>query len=188
MSRFAHLVCAGLLAGVAVSGVQPALAQPRPALSGECFWRHLERPTRAALLQGYQQLGPDVLDRVFISDDEHRAIDEACQAARGADPSTKQRLLAAIVVEHGAAVFLKGRLRWQDEDIQAAWRRLDPEARSRLRREADAALGPRAPGPDDIEGLAEVFLGPAAQDTSALDQAKAYLTSRAVREAIERGS
>ena len=49
---------------VVAAGLLLAAAQPAFALSGQCFWSHLEPPTRSDLLEGYQRQGPQVLDRV----------------------------------------------------------------------------------------------------------------------------
>ena len=173
---------AAAAAGLALAGGAPALA-----LSGQCFWDQLDPPTRGALLDGYQRLGPDVLDRVFISDRELRAIDTQCAAA-SVDGELKERLLAAVAFEHGSAVFLKGWLQWSDADLQAAWSRLRPEQTGLLRRQAQAVLSGAPPSNEDLSEAVEDFLGrdPGRLDPGLADQARGYLTSRAMREAIER--
>jgi hypothetical protein len=172
-------VAASLLA---VFGAGRALA-----LSGQCFWSHLEEPTRRDLLEGYQRLGPGVLDRVYISDREIQSIDAQCAAAE-ADPALKERLLSAVVLEHGSAVFLKGWLRWDDAAIQGAWSRLGPDEADRLRRQASAVITGTEPANSDLTGAVGAFLGrdPGREDPGLVDQVRGYLTSRAVREAIER--
>ncbi len=174
---------------VLAAGAVLALAAGGPALAltGECFWSHLEGPTRRALLDGYQRLGPQVLDRTPIADRELQAIDAQCEADR-VDEAIKERLLTAVVLEHGSAVFLKGWLRWSDHDLQQAWIRLRPDEATLLRRQAEAVVS-RLPGADpDLRGPIGSFLGhdPAREDPALVDQVRGYLTSRAVREAIER--
>ena len=173
---------AGTAALLALAAGAPALA-----LSGQCFWDQLEPPTREALLDGYQRLGPQVLDRVFISDRELQAIDARCGAA-AVDGELKERLLAAVAFEHGSAVFLKGWLHWSDADIQAAWSRLRPEETGLLRRQAQGALAGAPPANEDLSEAVEAFLGrdPDREDSGLADQVRGYLTSRAMREAIER--
>ncbi len=162
-----------------------AAASPCFAMTGECFWRHLSPATREAFLRDYSRLGAEVLDRVAVGDDEYAEMDSACGAAE-ADPAAKDRLLAATVIEHGSAVFLQGRLRWDGEAIQAAWRRLPQEDREALSDQANAVLSGRAPAQADVTGPARRFVGEEAQpDRDLLDQASAYVTSRAMREAIE---
>ena len=169
--------------GLVLSAASPALA-----MSGQCFWDRLEPPTRNALLDGYQRLGPEVLDRVPVSDRELAAIDAAC----GPGPDAlKERLLSAVVFEHGSAVFLKGWLRWDDMALQAAWNRIPPEAAGALRRQAEAALSGAPPGGEDsVMGAVGAFLArdPASQPPGLVDQVRGYLTSRAMREVIERAS
>ena len=178
-----HFVILSGLAGASLMlGARPALA-----LNGQCFWSHLEPATRSALLDGYQRLGPQVLDRVFVSDRELDAIDSQCGADRG-DDALKERLLAAVTFEHGAAVFLKGWLRWDDGALQGAWTRLGPEQTARLRRQADAILTGAPSADDDLHDAIGAFLqrDPAREDPALVDQLRGYLTSRAMREAIER--
>jgi hypothetical protein len=175
----------------AISATAAALAlgaaSPALALSGQCFWSHLEVATRQNLIDGYQRLGPQVLDRVFISDREFSAIDAQCGADR-AEPSVKERLLAAVTFEHGSAVFLKGWFRWDDQTLQGAWMRLTPGQAAQLRGQAEAALSAAQPGGDDLRGAIGSFLGrdPDREDPAVIDQVRGYLTSRAMREAIER--
>jgi hypothetical protein len=176
-------VLASAAAGLLLLAGSPALA-----MSGQCFWERLEPPTRGALLDGYQRLGPEVLDRVPISDRELAAIDAACGPGPGA---LKERLLSAVVFEHGSAVFLKGWLRWDDMAIQAAWNRVGPQAAGALRRQAEDVLSGAPPaGEDAVTGAIGAFLGrdPAAQPPGLVDQVRGYLTSRAMREVIERAS
>ena len=104
---------AAILASAASASLLLLAASPALALSGQCFWDQLEPATRGALVNGYQQQGPQVLDRVFVSDRELRAIDEQCGAG-SAPGELKDRLLAAVVFEHGSAVFLKGALHWDE--------------------------------------------------------------------------
>jgi hypothetical protein len=176
-----HVIWAGAT-GALVLGAQPALA-----LNGQCFWNQLDPTTRGALVNGYQRLGPEVLDRVLISDHELDAIDRQCADGRG-DDALKERLLSAVTLEHGAAVFLKGWLRWDDGALQDAWTRLGPEQKARLLRQADASLTGAAAGDDDLREAISTFLqrDPAREDPALVDQVRGYLTSRAMREAIER--
>jgi hypothetical protein len=169
-------------AALLVAGASPAMA-----LSGQCFWDQLEPPTRSALLEGYQRLGPQVLDRIPIDQRELAAIDARC-AAQGAQEELKDRLLTAVVLEHGSAVFLKGWLRWDDAAIQGAWSRLGPEEIGLLRRQAQGALTGAEPADVDLSRAVGAFLGrdPSREDPGLLDQVHGYLTSRAIREAIER--
>jgi hypothetical protein len=178
MKAFPLAVFSALLA---VAGARPALA-----LDGQCFWSHLEEPTRRQLLEGYQRLGPQVLDRVLISDREIQSIDAQCGGA-SADPQLKERLLSAVIFEHGSAVFLKGWLRWDDQAIQGAWSRLGPDQSARLRRQADGVLRAAPPPEEDLSGAVGAFLGrdPAGVDPAVADQVRGYLISRAMREAIE---
>lgn len=174
---------------VLVAGALLALsaAEPALALTGECFWSHLEGPTRRALLDGYQRQGPEVMDRVFISDRELQSIDAQCEAGRS-DDGVKERLLAATVFEHGAAVFLKGSMRWSDQDLQQAWSRLKPDEASQLRRQAEAVISGVQGADEDLRGPIASFLGrdPGGEDPALVDQLRGYLTSRSIREAIER--
>jgi len=177
-----------LLALAFASAALTASAGPALALSGQCFWSHLEVPTRQNLLDGYQRDGPAVLDRIAISDRELASLDEQCDA-RSVDPSIKERLLAATVFEHGSAVFLKGWLRWDDGAIQAAWLRLSPEQAAGLRRQAEGVLAGQPPDPSgNLGGATGAFLGrdPSREDPALIDQVRGYLTSRSMREAIER--
>jgi hypothetical protein len=176
-----------ILAASASAGLLLAAASPALAISGQCFWNQLEPPTRGALLEGYQRLGPQVLDRVPISERELTAIDVQC-GAQDAPGDLKDRLLTAVVLEHGSAVFLKGWLHWDDQAIQDAWSRLGPEAISVLRRQAQAVLAGVPPEDADLSGAVGAFLGrdPSREDPGLVDQARGYLTSRAMREAIER--
>jgi len=176
---------AAFLAPAATAGLLLIAAGPSWALSGQCYWSRLEQPTRDALLQGYQRLGPQVLDRVPVSDRELADIDAAC----GPGPEDlKDRLLSATVLEHGSAAFLKGWLRWDDDAIQAAWARIDPEQAEQLRRQADAVLARSAPSDESLSRAVGEFLGqdPDRQAPGVVDQVRGYLTSRAIREAIER--
>lgn len=177
---------AAALTPVAAGSLLLLLAGPGWALDGRCFWNQLQPMTRGALLQGYQRLGPQVLDRVPIGDAELSAIDANC----GPGPDAlKERLLTAVVLEHGAAQFLKGWMRWDDAAIDAAWARIDPEQAERLHRQARAVVDG---GPQADESLSRAigqFLDrdPDQLDPGVADQARGYLTSRAIREAIERG-
>jgi hypothetical protein len=176
-----------LTLALACAGLALAAAEPALALSGECFWSHLEGPTRRALLDGYQRQGPEVMDRVFIADRELQAIDAQCEAA-SVDDAVKERLLAATVFEHGSAVFLKGWLRWGDGELQQAWSRLRPEQAGQLRRQAEAAVSGAPPSNEELFGPIGAFLGrdPGREDPALVDQVRGYLTSRAIREATER--
>ena len=115
-----------LIAAVSVAAALTGAASPGFAMTGECFWGRLSPATRDAFLRGYARLGEEVLDRVAVSDEEYAGIDSAC-GADAADPAIKDRLLAATVIEHGAAVFLQGRLGWDAPAVQLAWDRLGPE-------------------------------------------------------------
>ena len=177
-----------LIAGLGAALLGIAAASPGFAMSGECFWRHLSQPTRDAFLKNYGRLGAEVLDRVAVDDADYAQIDSACGAA-SADPATKDRLLAASVIEHGSAVFLEGRLHWDADAIQAAWSRLPPEDLDGLHGQASQVLRGQAPGEADVSGPARRFVGNAAgEDRDVLAQARAYVTSRAMRETIEQAS
>jgi hypothetical protein len=168
-------------------GVLLLMAGPASALSGQCFWNQLQALTRGALVQGYQRLGPQVLDRVQISDGELAAIDSNC----GPGPDAlKERLLSAVVLEHGSAVFLKGWMHWDDQGIQQAWGRIDPDQSQILRGQAEALVaGAQQPEQSLSRAIGE-FLGhdPERDEPGVADQVRGYLTSRAIREAIERRS
>ena len=177
-----------LSVALALAGLCLVAARPAMAMSGDCLWDHLRPETRTELIRGYMRDGPDVLGRVFISDAEYDAVDTGCDGSRRAEERTKERLLAAVVFEHGSAVFLKQRLGWRDGDIQSAWDRILPADQARLRRSADTILSERDPIEDDLSAPVRAFLGGrrADDDASLADQARGYLTSRSMREAIER--
>ncbi len=177
-----------VIAGLGAALVGVAAASPGFAMSGECFWRHLSPATREAFLKDYGRLGAEVLDRVAVDDADYAAIDSACDAA-SADPATKDRLLAATVIEHGSAVFLEGRLHWDADVIQAAWSRLPREDLDGLHGQARQVLRGQAVEQADVTGPARRFVGSGGDgDRDVLDQARAYVTSRAMREAIEQSS
>ena len=176
-----------LLAAAGAVVVAFGAAGPSFAMSGECLWRHLEPATRDAFLRQYPRLGPEVLDRVAVSDREYDAMDEACGAA-GADPALKDRLFGAIVIEHGSAVYLEGKLGWDNGAIQDAWERLPPDMLDRLHREARLTLRRQSPQSDDLDRAARTFLGSDPSDRAVFDQARAYVTSRIMRETVERVS
>ena len=164
-------------------------AAPALAMDGACVWDHLQPATRDAFVSGYVRQGPEVIDRVSVSEQEYDAIDQAC-APRPLDEDIKDRLLAAVVLEQGSAAVLKGRLGWTDADLQAGWRRLGPDQRAALGQGARAALdgtgAPPGDASDELLGAVRTFLGRSAGDDRVTeDQAGGYLTSRAVREAIE---
>lgn len=175
-----------LAALIATAGLTLAAATSARAMTGACLWDHLRPETRSALIRGYLRDGPDVLDRVYVSDQEFDAVDTACEGRR-TDERVKERLLAAVVFEHGSAVYLKQRLGWRDDDIQHAWERIAPDGLAMLRRSADTILEEKDPINDDLSGPVRAFLPPRQNDDPPLaDQARGYLTSRAMREAIER--
>ena len=175
-----------LFAAAGAAAVMTLAASPGFAMTGDCFWTHLSPATRDAFLSDYGRLGADVLDRVAVSADEYGAIDTDCGAA-GADPATKDRLLGAVVIEHGAAVFLQGRLHWDSGAVQDAWSRVPQEDVDWLHDQARQVLRGQSAGTADVTTLARAFLGPGADpDPAVLDQARAYITSRAMREEIER--
>jgi hypothetical protein len=177
-----------LLAAAGAAALALAAASPSFAMSGECLWRHLEPATRDAFLREYGRLGPAVLDRVAISDREYAAMDEACGGS-GADPALKDRLLGSTVIEHGSAVYLQGRLGWDNQAIQAAWARLSPELLDRLHAEARQALRSRTSPSDELDRAARRLLGSnPPTDPAVLDQARAYVTSRVMRETVELSS
>ena len=176
---------AAILAPAVSAGLLLLAAQPASAMTGQCFWQQLQAPTRQALLDGYQRLGPQVLDRVQISDRELGAIDSAC----GPGPDAlKERLLSAVVLEHGSAVFLKGWLHWDDAAMEAAWSRLSPDQARLLRRDANAILAGEQPADQSLTDAIGEFLDrePGRDSAGVVDQVRGYLTSRAIREAIER--
>ena len=171
---------------IAVFGLGLAAAPAAQAMTGACLWDHLRSETRNALIRGYLRDGPDVLDRVYVSDEEFDAIDSACDGRR-TDERLKERLLAAVVFEHGSAVYLKQRLGWRDDDIQRAWERMAPDSLAMLRRSADTILDEMDPINDELSSPVRAFLGTHPdEDPPLADQARGYLTSRAMREAIER--
>ncbi len=176
---FARLM---LLLTAAAAGLA---ATPSHAMSGDCVWGQLAPATRDAMIQGYLRNGPDVLGRVFVSARELEDIDANC-ASTAVPDDLKDRLFSAVVLERGAAVFLKQRLGWRDEDLQDAWERMAPHERAALRRGADAILQGERPA-DDLSDAMRAFLGdsPALDDPKAIDEVMGYLTSRAIREAIE---
>jgi len=174
-----------LFAALGAAAVMAGAASPGFAMTGECFWSHLSPATRDAFLSGYQRLGADVFDRVAVSSDEYSAIDSDCGAA-GADPATKDRLLGAAVIERGSAAVIEGRLHWDANAIQDAWGRLGEEDLDWLHDQARQVLRGQSSGTADVTSLARSFLGPDANpDPTAVDQARAYITSRAMRETIE---
>jgi len=171
-----------------LAGLVFLAARPAMAMSGACLWGQLRPETRSALIGGYLRDGPDVLDRVYISDAEFDAVDRTCDGSHRTDEALKERLLSAVVFEQGSAVYLKQKLGWRDGDIQAAWERIAPDHQAMLRRSADTILANRDPINDDLSGPVRAFLGPrtADSDPALADQARGYLTSRAIREAVER--
>jgi hypothetical protein len=171
-----------LAAGVAVALL--GVGSPSFAMSGDCFWRRLSPATRGSFLREYGRLGPEVLDRVAVSDREYAAMDEACGGS-GWDPALKDRLLGATVIEHGAAVYLQGKLGWDNQAIQSAWERLSPELLDRLHQEARQALRGQSQQSDGLGRAARRFLGSDPSDPAVLDQARAYVTSRIMRETVE---
>jgi hypothetical protein len=177
-----HLLAAAGAAAVALGAASPGLA-----MSGDCFWRHLQPATREAFLREYGRLGPEVLDRVAVSDREYAAMDAACGGS-GSSSGLKDRLLGATVIEHGAAVYLQGKLGWDSQAIQAAWSRLSPDLLDRLHQEARLALRSQSPRSEDLDRAARRFLGSDPSEPAVLDQARAYVTSRVMREAVERSS
>lgn len=175
-------------AALGAAAVLIGAASPGFAMTGECFWTHLSPATREAFLGDYQRMGADVFDRVAVSADEYNLIDSACGAA-DADAATKDRLLGAVVIEHGAASYLQGRLHWDSDAIQNAWGRLGSEDVDWLHDQARQVLRGQNSGTADVTTLARAFLGQDADpDPAVLDQARAYVTSRAMREAIERST
>ena len=177
-----------LFAAVGAAAVTICAGSPSFAMTGECFWRHLSPATRDALLRDYERLGAEVLDRVAASSDEYGAMDSDCGGA-GADPALKDRLLGSVVIEHGSAVFLEGRLHWDSDAIQTAWGRISPDDVDWLHDQARQVLRGRTSEAGDVSSQARQFLGQAADmDPGTLDQARAYVASRAMREQIEQAT
>ncbi|MGZ6016902.1 MAG: hypothetical protein ACXWKM_14280 [Phenylobacterium sp.] len=175
-----------VLAGAAAA-LALGLAGSASAMTGACLWAHLQQPTRTALVEGYQRDGTDVLDKVLITDREFKAIDELCTDGPDLSDDQKERLLAAVVYEHGAAIFLERRLNWDDAAIHAALERLPEADKAALRRGAEAVLAGREPSGDPSAAAAAFLSGTnAMEDKGAIDEAVGFLTSRAMREAIER--
>lgn len=174
-----------LLAAAGAAALATLAASPSLAMTGECFWSHLSPATRATFLSNYGQLGAEALDRVKVSADEYGAMDSACGAA-GVDPAIKDRLLGADVIEHGSAAFLEGSLRWDNDAIETAWSRLTQDDLDSLHDQAREAIRGRASDDEDVTVQARRFLGDmVVTNPQVLDQARAYVTSRAMREAIE---
>ena len=177
-----------LSAAIGAAAITICAASPSFAMTGECFWRHLAPATRDALLRDYERLGAEALDRVAVSGDEYGAMDSECGAA-GADPAVKDRLLGAVVIEHGSAVFLQGRLHWNSDGIQTAWARIAPDDVDWLHDQAKQVLRGQTPESADVSGPARDFLGDAPDpNPEVLEQARAYVASRAMREQIERAT
>jgi len=174
-----------LFAAAGAAVVMMGAAAPGFAMTGACFWAHLAPATRDAFLANYARMGADALDRVEVSSDEYAAMDSACGAA-DSSAATKDRLLGAVVIEHGSAVFLEGQLHWDAAAIEDAWGRISSDDMDWLHDQARQVLRGQSDGTADVTNIARAFLGPDADpDPGVLDQARAYITSRAMREEIE---
>jgi hypothetical protein len=174
-----------LFIAAGAAAVMMGAAAPGFAMTGDCFWTHLAPATRGAFLANYARMGADALDRVAVSSDEYAAMDSACGAA-DSSAATEDRLLGAVVIEHGSAVFLEGRLHWDAAAIDAAWGHISSDDMDWLHDQARQVLRGQSDGTADVTNIAKAFLGDAAAaDPGVLDQARAYITSRAMREEIE---
>lgn len=182
------MTSARLSAFTAAAALALGATHPAMAMSGRCFWNQLRPQTRDILLDAYQRQGPAGIDPSTIGDAELQAMDETCGAGR-ADVDLKERMLAAVVFEQGSAAILTRALEWDGRALDAAWDRLSPDDRSLLNRGAEAVLDGAQTPREDLAPIVSDFLGEAVarrQPPAVADEARGYLTSRALIEAIER--
>jgi hypothetical protein len=128
-----------------------------------CLWRNLPKPVRTGIIAAYKERGGDGLDSANITNDLVRRLVRSCSGrvasddqARGAGAALAGEALAAAAAAELSSSYGLGQAR-----LASAWSRLQPGARSVLRRQFEGAE-PTAQGNAQLYGVirnAAVSLG-----------------------------
>jgi hypothetical protein len=157
------LVCAALLAlSTAPALAAPALAAPAGAAPaqpvGECIWSRLPDAEQQAVLAGYKAGMGEGMEALKLRYERLMAEGRACTGRPDAPPALLQAAITAVVIQHGAGLYLLEQWGVPRNILDRLWREAPPAARDCTRFEAAKPLNLAVPAcPDKEQG--RWFLG-----------------------------